>query len=41
VCDLCDRDLPRLAADDLAAAFREADFERGMRAADLWPAAWE
>ncbi|GAB6879795.1 M28 family metallopeptidase [Halorubrum gandharaense] len=36
-----DRELPRLEADALADAFREADFETGMRAADLWPAGWE
>jgi Zn-dependent M28 family amino/carboxypeptidase len=34
-------EVPRLAADELAAAFRAADFETGMRAADLWPGAWE
>ena len=36
-----ERDLPRLDRDELAAAFREADFEAGMRAADLWPADWD
>ncbi|TKX75126.1 M28 family peptidase [Halorubrum sp. GN11_10-6_MGM] len=36
-----ERDLPRLDRDELAAAFREADFETGMRAADLWPAGWD
>ena len=36
-----ERDLPRLDRDELAAAFREADFEAGMRAADLWPDGWE
>jgi len=36
-----ERDAPRLDRDDLIAAFRGADFETGMRAADLWPAAWE
>jgi len=36
-----DRELPRLDAGELADAFREADFETGMRAADLWPAEWE
>ena len=35
------REVPRLDRDDLVAAFREADFETGMRAADLWPADWE
>lgn len=39
--DLVDRDLARLDTDALAEAFREADFETGMKAADLWPAAWE
>ncbi|QAU11761.1 M28 family peptidase [Halorubrum sp. BOL3-1] len=36
-----ERDLPRLDRGELAAAFREADFETGMRAADLWPADWD
>ena len=36
-----ERDAPRLDRDDLIAAFREADFETGMRAADLWPSRWE
>jgi len=36
-----ERDLPRLDREELAAAFREADFETGMRAADLWPADWD
>ncbi|MGM0447623.1 MAG: M28 family peptidase [Methanobacteriota archaeon] len=36
-----ERDLPRLDRDELAAAFREADFETGMRAADLWPSDWD
>jgi len=36
-----ERDAPRLDRDDLIAAFRDADFETGMRAADLWPAGWE
>ena len=36
-----ERDLPRLDRNELAAAFREADFETGMRAADLWPADWD
>ena len=30
----------RLASETLAEAFREADFETGMRAAGLWPDAW-
>jgi hypothetical protein len=36
-----DRDPARLDTDALADAFRDAGFETGMRAADLWPAAWE
>jgi Zn-dependent M28 family amino/carboxypeptidase len=36
-----ERDLPRLDRDELAAAFREADFETGMRAANLWPDDWD
>ena len=36
-----ERDLPRLNRDELAAAFHEADFETGMRAADLWPDDWD
>jgi len=36
-----ERDLPRLDREELAAALREADFETGMRAADLWPADWD
>jgi Zn-dependent M28 family amino/carboxypeptidase len=38
--ELTGRDVPRLDHDDLAAAFRDADFERGMCAADLWPDGW-
>jgi len=36
-----DRNPSRLDANALATAFREAGFETGMRAADLWPAEWE
>ena len=36
-----DRNPSRLDPNALAAAFREAGFETGMRAADLWPAEWE
>ncbi len=36
-----ERDVPRLDREELAASFREAEFETGMRAADLWPADWE
>ena len=35
-----DRDLPRLDTAELADAFRDAEFETGMRAAGLWPAEW-
>jgi Zn-dependent M28 family amino/carboxypeptidase len=38
--ELAGRDVPRLDRKSLAEAFREADFERGMRAADLWPDDW-
>ncbi|MFB6221380.1 MAG: M20/M25/M40 family metallo-hydrolase [Halolamina sp.] len=31
----------RLDTEDLADAFREAEFETGMRAASLWPEGWE
>ena len=36
-----ERDVPRLDRDDLVREFRDAGFETGMRAADLWPAEWE
>lgn len=36
-----DRDVPRLDREELIAEFRDADFETGMRAADLWPADWD
>ena len=35
-----ERDVPRLDRDRLVAEFRDADFEAGMRAADLWPERW-
>jgi len=35
-----ERDIPRLDDAALAAAFREAEFETGMRAAGLWPERW-
>jgi len=35
-----EREAARLERDALVAAFREADFEAGMRAAGLWPTAW-
>ncbi|WP_280585479.1 M28 family metallopeptidase [Halorubrum sp. Boch-26] len=43
VCEFAapERDVPRLDRDTLIAEFRDADFETGMRAADLWPADWE
>ena len=41
VAELAGQEVPRLDADALATAFRDADFETGMRAAGLWPAAWE
>ena len=42
VCEFAaaERDVPRLDRDDLVAEFRDADFETGMRAADLWPDDW-
>lgn len=39
--ELAGRDVPRLDVDELVAAFRQAEFEEGMRAADLWPQGWE
>ena len=36
-----DRDVQRLDRHELIEAFRRADFETGMRAADLWPDDWE
>jgi Zn-dependent M28 family amino/carboxypeptidase len=39
--EVAGRDLGRLDRDSLADAFREAEFERGMRAADLWPDDWD
>ncbi|EMA64435.1 M28 family metallopeptidase [Halorubrum lipolyticum] len=36
-----ERESPRLDRDDLIAALRGADFETGMRAADLWPTGWD
>ncbi|WP_435075801.1 M28 family peptidase [Halorubrum sp. HHNYT27] len=43
VCEFAadERDVPRLDRDSLIEEFRDADFEAGMRAADLWPADWE
>lgn len=39
--ELADRQPPRLDGDRLRAAFREAEFEPGMRAAGLWPDDWD
>ncbi len=36
-----ERDVPRLGRDRLVGELRDADFETGMRAADLWPENWE
>ncbi|MFC7202924.1 M28 family peptidase [Haloferax namakaokahaiae] len=33
-------DIPRLDDESVAHSFREADFEVGMRAADIWPEHW-
>ncbi|EJN58214.1 M28 family peptidase [Halogranum rubrum] len=38
--ELATREIPRLDRSHVAEAFREADFERGMRAAGLWPTDW-
>ncbi|AEN06330.1 peptidase M28 [halophilic archaeon DL31] len=39
--ELASMDAARLDTDELAAAFREAEFETGMKAASLWPEGWE
>jgi Zn-dependent M28 family amino/carboxypeptidase len=39
--EVAGRDLDRLDRESLAGAFRDAEFERGMRAADLWPETWD
>jgi Zn-dependent M28 family amino/carboxypeptidase len=39
--EVAGRDLDRLDRESLAGAFRDAEFERGMRAADLWPDSWD
>jgi Zn-dependent M28 family amino/carboxypeptidase len=39
--ELASMDAARLDTVSLADAFRDADFETGMRAADLWPEGWE
>jgi Zn-dependent M28 family amino/carboxypeptidase len=36
-----EEDLQRLDEEALRTSFRETDFERGMRAADLWPPTWD
>ncbi|MFB6157178.1 MAG: M28 family peptidase [Haloferacaceae archaeon] len=41
VAELADANLPRLETDALAEDFRDADYERGMRAAGLWPDGWD
>ncbi|OYR42527.1 aminopeptidase [Halorubrum sp. Ib24] len=43
VCEFAaaERDVPRLDREELVAEFVDADFETGMRAADLWPDGWE
>ncbi|WP_416840118.1 M28 family peptidase [Haloferax sp. DFSO52] len=33
--------IPRLDGDELVAAFQEAEFETGMKAAGIWPTDWE
>ncbi|MFW5939721.1 MAG: M20/M25/M40 family metallo-hydrolase [Halolamina sp.] len=39
--ELASMDADRLDQEDLAAAFRELEFETGMKAASLWPEGWE
>jgi Zn-dependent M28 family amino/carboxypeptidase len=39
--ELASIDPSRLDEEELAEAFREAEFETGMRAASLWPEGWE
>ena len=39
--ELASMDAARLETEELAAAFREAEFETGMKAASLWPEGWE
>jgi Zn-dependent M28 family amino/carboxypeptidase len=39
--ELASMDAARLETEKLAAAFREAEFETGMKAASLWPEGWE
>ncbi|KAB1197953.1 MULTISPECIES: M28 family metallopeptidase [Haloferax] len=34
-------EIPRLDDDELVAAFQQADFETGMKAAGIWPTEWE
>ncbi|AHZ23016.1 M28 family peptidase [Haloferax mediterranei ATCC 33500] len=34
-------EIPGLDDDELATAFRQADFEKGMKAAGIWPGGWE
>ncbi|MEF8802036.1 MAG: M28 family metallopeptidase [Halolamina sp.] len=39
--ELASMDADRLDTEDLAEAFRDAEFETGMKAASLWPEGWE
>jgi len=39
--ELASTDADRLDQEELAEAFRELDFETGMKAASLWPEGWE
>lgn len=39
--ELAGMEVERLDGDALVTAFRDADFETGMKAADLWPEGWE
>ncbi|KAB1187305.1 MULTISPECIES: M28 family metallopeptidase [Haloferax] len=39
--EVADGELPRLDDDELAAEFRRANFETGMKAASIWPTDWE
>lgn len=39
--ELADRDVPRLVIGEVERAFRETDYETGMRAANLWPDEWD
>ncbi|MFB6301642.1 MAG: M28 family peptidase [Haloferacaceae archaeon] len=41
VVEMAGADLPRLETDALVRAFRDAEYETGMRAAGLWPDEWD